>query len=106
MALSDEELWDYALGLKADNGNRATAMCQFASGDLYFSQYDKAGKEVTRFTGGNDQILLGTKKGLAIRFQEKDVRAMGRPAWRSWVIRRHRPWPSPRRGRRTSRGSR
>jgi DNA gyrase subunit A len=31
-------------------------------------------------TGGNDQIILGTKKGLAIRFKENDVRAMGRPA--------------------------
>ena len=31
-------------------------------------------------TGGNDQLLLGTKKGLAIRFNETDVRAMGRPA--------------------------
>jgi DNA gyrase subunit A len=31
-------------------------------------------------TGGNDQMLLGTKKGLAIRFNETDVRAMGRPA--------------------------
>ena len=31
-------------------------------------------------TNGNDQILLGTKKGLAIRFLESDVRAMGRPA--------------------------
>ncbi|HZL37225.1 MAG TPA: DNA gyrase subunit A [Tepidisphaeraceae bacterium] len=31
-------------------------------------------------TGGNDQILLGTKQGLAIRFNETDVRAMGRPA--------------------------
>jgi DNA gyrase subunit A len=31
-------------------------------------------------TSGQDQILLGTKKGLAIRFEEKDVRAMGRPA--------------------------
>jgi DNA gyrase subunit A len=31
-------------------------------------------------TNGKDQILLGTKKGLAIRFEETDVRAMGRPA--------------------------
>jgi DNA gyrase subunit A len=31
-------------------------------------------------TSGKDQILLGTKKGLAIRFEEGDVRAMGRPA--------------------------
>ena len=31
-------------------------------------------------TSGGDHIILGTKSGLAIRFQEMDVRAMGRPA--------------------------
>jgi DNA gyrase subunit A len=31
-------------------------------------------------TGGKDHIILGTKSGLAIRFEEIDVRAMGRPA--------------------------
>ena len=31
-------------------------------------------------TSGQDQILLGTKHGMAIRFVETDVRAMGRPA--------------------------
>jgi len=31
-------------------------------------------------TGGDDQILLGTLEGMAVRFVEKDVRAMGRPA--------------------------
>ena len=31
-------------------------------------------------TGGKDHIMLGTKSGLAIRFEETDVRAMGRPA--------------------------
>ena len=31
-------------------------------------------------TSGDDQILLGTRQGMAIRFNEKDVRAMGRPA--------------------------
>jgi DNA gyrase subunit A len=31
-------------------------------------------------SSGQDQVLLGTKKGLAIRFVETDVRAMGRPA--------------------------
>jgi len=31
-------------------------------------------------TGGKDHILLGTKSGLAIRFEEEDVRTMGRPA--------------------------
>ena len=31
-------------------------------------------------TSGSDQVLLGTRKGLAIRFLESDVRAMGRPA--------------------------
>jgi DNA gyrase subunit A len=31
-------------------------------------------------TSGQDQILLGTRHGMAIRFVETDVRAMGRPA--------------------------
>jgi DNA gyrase subunit A len=31
-------------------------------------------------TRGSDEILLGTKQGMAIRFKESDVRAMGRPA--------------------------
>lgn len=31
-------------------------------------------------TGGNDEILIVTKKGKAIRFPEEDVRAMGRAA--------------------------
>ena len=31
-------------------------------------------------TSGSDHIILGTKSGLAIRFEEIDVRAMGRPA--------------------------
>jgi len=31
-------------------------------------------------TTGNDELIIGTKKGLAIRFQEKQVRAMGRTA--------------------------
>src|SRR5688572_29365826 len=31
-------------------------------------------------TSGHDHIILGTKSGLAIRFEEADVRAMGRPA--------------------------
>ena len=31
-------------------------------------------------TSGKDHVILGTKSGLAIRFEEVDVRAMGRPA--------------------------
>src|SRR5215212_3621979 len=31
-------------------------------------------------TSGKDHVILGTKSGLAIRFEEADVRAMGRPA--------------------------
>jgi DNA gyrase subunit A len=31
-------------------------------------------------TSGKDHVMLGTKSGLAIRFEESDVRAMGRPA--------------------------
>src|SRR5688572_6247777 len=31
-------------------------------------------------TNGTDEILLGTRQGMSIRFKETDVRAMGRPA--------------------------
>jgi DNA gyrase subunit A len=31
-------------------------------------------------TSGRDHVILGTKSGLAIRFEESEVRAMGRPA--------------------------
>lgn len=33
-----------------------------------------------RITSGGDQIFLATREGMAIRFKEEDVRAMGRPA--------------------------
>ncbi|MFW5878994.1 MAG: DNA gyrase subunit A, partial [Myxococcota bacterium] len=33
-----------------------------------------------RLTGGDSEILVSTRRGLAIRFSEKDVRAMGRTA--------------------------
>lgn len=33
-----------------------------------------------RMTDGNQQVLIATKKGMAIRFDENDVRAMGRQA--------------------------
>jgi DNA gyrase subunit A len=33
-----------------------------------------------RLTNGSEQIILGTKKGLSIRFDETDVRSMGRTA--------------------------
>lgn len=33
-----------------------------------------------RMTDGNDQVIVATKKGVAIRFKEIDVRAMGRQA--------------------------
>lgn len=33
-----------------------------------------------KMTNGNDQVLIATKKGMAIRFKENDVRAMGRQA--------------------------
>ena len=31
-------------------------------------------------TSGIDQVLLGTRRGMAVRFRESDVRSMGRPA--------------------------
>ncbi|MEM6562568.1 MAG: DNA gyrase subunit A, partial [Planctomycetota bacterium] len=33
-----------------------------------------------RMTSGNDEVLLGTQEGMAVRFDENDVRAMGRNA--------------------------
>ena len=33
-----------------------------------------------RLTNGSDDLLVATKKGMAIRFSENDVRAMGRTA--------------------------
>jgi DNA gyrase subunit A len=33
-----------------------------------------------KLTGGSEEIILGTKKGLAIRFPEEEVRSMGRTA--------------------------
>ena len=33
-----------------------------------------------RLTNGSEQIIVGTKKGLSIRFNETDVRSMGRTA--------------------------
>jgi DNA gyrase subunit A len=40
-----------------------------------------------RLTSGNDDILLGTKLGLSIRFHEEEARAMGRVATGVWGIR-------------------
>jgi tRNA(Arg) A34 adenosine deaminase TadA len=65
MALSDEELWDYALGLKSDN-SKPVAMCQLASGDLYYSSHDRVGKEP--YDAGS--ILI---QGLLADKQPKDL---------------------------------
>jgi DNA gyrase subunit A len=35
----------------------------------------------TQHTSGKDEILMGTKDGMAIRFKESDVRSMGRAAY-------------------------
>ncbi len=40
-----------------------------------------------RLTAGNDDILLGTKMGLSIRFHEEEARAVGRVATGVWGIR-------------------
>ena len=33
-----------------------------------------------RMTGGDDELLVATRKGMAIRFSEQDVRVVGRTA--------------------------
>jgi tRNA(Arg) A34 adenosine deaminase TadA len=65
MALSDEELWDYALGLRSDH-NKPVAICQLASGDLYYSRHEKVGKEP--YDAGS--ILI---QGLLVNKQPADL---------------------------------
>jgi tRNA(Arg) A34 adenosine deaminase TadA len=64
--LTDEQLWDYALGLRSDGGSRPVAMCQLASGELYFSRYEKVGKEP--YDAGSTLI-----QGLLTTLQPKDL---------------------------------
>src|SRR5688500_11656593 len=51
-----------------------------ASGIIAIGLEDNDALIDVALTSGDDQILLGTKQGMSIRFNEKDVRAMGRPA--------------------------
>lgn len=59
--------------LKAFSNPRASGIIaiQFGPGDRLIG---------ARITGGNDEIVLSTAKGLSIRFDENEVRAMGRTA--------------------------
>jgi DNA gyrase subunit A len=50
-------------------------------GGIIAINLDKGDKLIgAMITHGNDQVVLGTQKGYAIRFGEQDVRAMGRSA--------------------------
>jgi DNA gyrase subunit A len=50
-------------------------------GGIIAINLDKGDKLIgAMITHGNDQVVLGTEKGFAIRFSEQDVRAMGRSA--------------------------
>ncbi len=68
----------------AKGGVKKTALAAYANirttGIIAIGLEDHDQLIGVEITGGNDQIILGTKLGLAIRFPETDVRAMGRPA--------------------------
>jgi DNA gyrase subunit A len=42
--------------------------------------FARTGRRLRRLTNGTDDLLLATARGMAIRFNEDDVRVMGRPA--------------------------
>ncbi len=68
----------------AKGGVKKTALAAYANirttGIIAIGLEDHDQLIGVEITGGQDQIILGTKLGLAIRFPETDVRAMGRPA--------------------------
>ncbi len=68
----------------AKGGVKKTALAAYAnirtSGIIAIGLEDGDQLIGVEITSGQDQIILGTKLGLAIRFPETDVRAMGRPA--------------------------
>ncbi|MFB8736408.1 DNA gyrase C-terminal beta-propeller domain-containing protein [Bacillus sp. SL00103] len=66
-------------------------MSQFANirnnGLIALSLRDEDELMAVRLTNGEKQIIIGTKKGMLIRFDETDVREMGRTAL--WSERDH-----------------
>ncbi|MCY7731983.1 DNA gyrase subunit A [Bacillus safensis] len=64
--------------------SKRTSLCQFANirnnGLIALSLRDEDELMAVRLTNGEKQIIIGTKKGMLIRFDETDVREMGRTA--------------------------
>ncbi|MCY1118653.1 DNA gyrase subunit A [Bacillus safensis] len=64
--------------------SKRTSLSQFANirnnGLIALSLRDEDELMAVRLTNGEKQIIIGTKKGMLIRFDEKDVREMGRTA--------------------------
>ncbi len=74
----------YAFFATANGTVKKTPMAAFSrprpSGIYAISLDDDDELIHVEMTSGNDEIVMGTKQGMAIRFEEEDVRAMGRTA--------------------------
>jgi DNA gyrase subunit A len=85
LAIEDFERGEQFLMFATKNGTvKKTALSAYANirqnGLIAIGLDDGDALIDVSITGGSDEILLGTRQGMAIRFKETDVRAMGRPA--------------------------
>jgi DNA gyrase subunit A len=85
LAVKDFERGEQFLLFATKNGTvKKTALSAYAnirqSGLIAIGLVEGDALIDVAITSGSDEILLGTRQGMAIRFKETDVRAMGRPA--------------------------
>jgi DNA gyrase subunit A len=84
VAVKDFSPAQYVLMLSSDGQIKKTALDQFKNirkgGILAMSVRPKKELLFTSLTDGKRDILIGTRQGKAIRFSEKQIRAMGRQA--------------------------
>lgn len=84
LAMSDVEKYKYLVMVTTKGTIKKTALTDFAnvrrSGLIALKLKTDDNLEWVKPSTGNDDIILATKAGQAIRFREKDVRQMGRTA--------------------------
>ncbi|MDQ3439937.1 MAG: DNA gyrase subunit A, partial [Planctomycetota bacterium] len=85
LAIQDFERGEHFLMFATKNGTvKKTALSAYANirqnGLIAIGLDDGDALIDVTISSGSDEILLGTRQGMAIRFKETDVRAMGRPA--------------------------
>ncbi len=85
LAIEDFERGEQFLMFGTKNGTvKKTALSAYANirqNGLIAIGLDEGDQLIgVEITSGKDHVILGTKSGLAVRFEESEVRAMGRPA--------------------------